>query len=285
MLPAQSGGAVSRLDVQPWAGPALPGRTAGGYACETPDGILFAGGVPGGKDGASPVWFLPRGGDHWDRSAVVVPAWTAGAPWGEGMVCAGGIADGQPTGRVQCVGVRDGRVSATDLPPLPVAVAGASAAVVDATLYVFGGASSVEPPKLESTLWTLALVVRPARPGDRVPRCRVRGGPLCAATSQYGGFCIFGGMTPGGQGSGREKFQGLGPDLGVSPRAARGHQHDGLAAAGGPALAAGGTPARCPWARLTSSCSACRQRDGGGGICSTRRRTRPRGQSVRFSST
>ena len=121
------------------------------------------------------------------------------------MVCAGGLVDGQPTARVQLVGVRDGRVSTTDLAPLPVAVAGASAAVIDATLYVFGGASSLEPPKLESTLQTLALAT-PGAAWRSVAALPDAGRALCAATSQYGGLCIFGGMTPGRPGA-DDKFQ------------------------------------------------------------------------------
>ena len=204
-LMAQPGGAVSKLEVRPWAGPVLLGQTDGGFACETPAGILFMGGTTGGKEGTSPAWFLPRGADRWESSTVLVPKWTAGAAWSEGMVCAGGLVDGQPTARVQFIGVRDGRANATDLTPLPVALAGASAAVIDGTLYVFGGASSLRPPKVENALWTLALA-KPGATWQRGAALPAAGRFLCAATSQYGSLCIFGGMTLGGQGT-NEKLQ------------------------------------------------------------------------------
>ena len=133
-LPSAARGAIAvrrrrRSTVKAWPGPRARRRTPRQAASPVKPGteasLLAARPCRAGRR-ARAVWFLPAAGAMWQTSSVTVPAWTASAPWGEAMVCAGGLVDGQPTNRVRAHRRQDGQVSRRELAPLPEAVAGAA---------------------------------------------------------------------------------------------------------------------------------------------------------------
>jgi SSS family transporter len=197
--------ATEKMLIQPWKIPTLPASTAAGFLFRLNDCFAAGAAATAETPRALTVWTLPadaRSGAaaQWRDSGVVVASDCAAAQWGDAIICAGGLSDGNPSSRVTVVRVAAGRVSASALPALPKALAGAGAAVLGDTLYVFGGVSSLAPAKLESALMTLDLGKAGAswKIGPPLPDA---GRAYFAVTGQYGMLCVFGGTVSRADGS------------------------------------------------------------------------------------
>ena len=101
-VPAQAQAiAFQKLAIRKWAGPDLSGDTSGvsrgacatgGFSsqpCRRP-----AGGMTQDRCGS-----CLRMAARWQESSVGVPAWTAGASWGDTIICAGGLIGEHPSNR------------------------------------------------------------------------------------------------------------------------------------------------------------------------------------------
>jgi N-acetylneuraminic acid mutarotase len=141
-----------------------------------------------------------NGNAAWKKAPASIPVWTAAARHGHALLCAGGIVDGLPTRRVAKLIGNGDEVSMESLPDLPIPLAGAGAAVIGAKLLVFGGLSSIDPPVLENTLWTLDLNQAGAKWNREAP-LPGPGRAFAGVTSQYDALCVFGGMVAGGDGA------------------------------------------------------------------------------------
>ena len=201
-----------KMVLQPWQIPPLAACTTGGFLFNA-GGCFVAGAAAGtGPSPALTVWTLPgkpetRPQEQWNNSGVAVAAWSACAQWNDTVISAGGLLDGKPVATVASLRIAGGKLSLSHLPALPMALAGAGAAIIGQTLYVFGGISSLEPVVEENGLWKLDL----GRPGARWeagPPLPAGGRAFFAATAQYDILCVFGGVVA--QGAGR---------LGVSKQA------------------------------------------------------------------
>ncbi len=193
-----------KIAITPWSTAALPASTHGGFAGKTSTHLLIAASSQK-NPGTLSVWSVPvpSNSEAWKESTVSVPSWSAAAAWSNSVVVVGGLKNGQPTNQVSVLETdAQGNVSSRDLPPLPQAVVGAGAAMIGDMLYVFGGASSVEPTVFENTLWKLDLSkgVQGAQwlKGEAFPGA---GRAFFGATEQYGMLCVFGGVVAGDKGS------------------------------------------------------------------------------------
>ncbi len=138
------------------------------------------------------LWSAPADpGNPWEDTGIEVPVDAAAAHRGSAWILVGGLREGAPIASVSILELVNGRPSLRPLPDLPVAVAGAGAAVIADKLYVFGGATCVAPFIPTADLWILNLTAPtswtagPKFPGE--PRA------YAAATAQYGMLCLFGG--------------------------------------------------------------------------------------------
>jgi SSS family transporter len=155
-------------------------------------------------DGALSIWTCSKSNGEavartWKESTVSVPAWVASAQHADQLIIAGGLLDGRPVAAVSRLGLDEaGGVKTESLPDLPMPLAGAGAAMIGNTLYVFGGVSSLEPPVFEKKLWKLDIT-------DGIPAgswLEGEGFPnspraFFGVTAQYGMLCVFGGIEPG----------------------------------------------------------------------------------------
>jgi solute:Na+ symporter, SSS family len=153
-------------------------------------------------DTALALWTLKMGSDaaSWQRSEASAPVWTAAARRGSEVLFAGGLVDGRPTDRVGMLVVGGDKVTTAALPALPRPLAGAGAAVIGSELLVFGGLSSMDPPVLENSLWTLDLDRKDAQWSKAQPLPGA-GRAFAAVTSQYDALCVFGGLVAGDDGN------------------------------------------------------------------------------------
>lgn len=196
---------AQKIELKSVGFPKLPGKVGGGVVGKIGGSLLAA--VPAETprtDGELAVWTCPvnqggDGGNAWKETSVTLPAWAASAPWEDRLIVAGGLQAGKPVASLSMLSLdAAGEVKSERLPDLPQPLAGASAAVIGTTLYVFGGMSSVEPPVFEKRLWELDFT-------DGVPATSWREGEgfpnspraFAAVTAQYGMLCVFGGIEPG----------------------------------------------------------------------------------------
>jgi SSS family transporter len=190
-----------KFEVVPRKAAPLRADLTGGFAAADRQ-VLLVGARETTTDPALALWTLRMGreGANWKRSGASAPVWTAAARRGSAVFCAGGLADGSPTDRVSKLWVSGDKVMIEDLPKLPRPLAGAGAAVIGSKLLVIGGLSSVEPPVLENTLWTLDLDQQDARWSEADPLPGA-GRAFAAVTSQYDALCVFGGLVAADDGA------------------------------------------------------------------------------------
>lgn len=185
------------LAVAPWNVPPLPASAAGGFVHLSHGALIAAAGAEPAPLVAATI-FPERAEAGWKFSDVTVPRWAAAARAGDRLFLAGGLVDGRPTSRVIALEAKpDGALAVTELPPLPQAVAGAGAAVLDGQLVVFGGVSALEPPVFERRLWQLDLAAGPGAAWEEGPTFPGAGRAFFAAGEQQGAFCVFGGLVSG----------------------------------------------------------------------------------------
>ena len=184
--------------------PGLSQMMPGGFVGKAGNALLVAAPSAAARgDGALSVWTCPRSSDageakSWKESQVNVPSWSASAPWEDRLIVAGGLLGGKSVATVSILSVDGtGAVKSSALPDLPKPLAGAGAAMIGTTLYVFGGISSLEPAVFEKQLWKLEFT-------DGAPSSTWREGEVFpnspkaffAVTAQYGMLCVFGGIGP-----------------------------------------------------------------------------------------
>ncbi len=202
---AESPEVAQKIELKSGVLPGLPASPQGGWLGKSKNTVLAAATPNAARpDGALSVWTCPlpsdpKEGKSWKESTVTVPVWAASAQWGDKLIVAGGLSGGKPVSSISVLSVDDsGAVKSERLPDLPQPLAGAGAAMIGTTLYVFGGVSSLEPAAFEKKLWKLnfsdgapaaAWLEGEAFPNS--PRA------FFAVTEQYGMLCVFGGIEPG----------------------------------------------------------------------------------------
>jgi SSS family transporter len=204
LFAGNSGSLTQKIEVKPAVCPPLPSMGSGGFTARS-KAVVLASATPTSPrdDGGLAVWTTPivaasSAEAVWVESTTIVPAWAANAQWENRVVVAGGMISGRPASKVTLLeATAEGALVAEDLPPLPQPLAGAGAAMIGTTLYVFGGVSSVEPAVFEKKLWKLDFT-------DGVPAAAWLEGEafpnspraFFAVTAQYGMLCVFGGVEP-----------------------------------------------------------------------------------------
>jgi SSS family transporter len=196
---------AQKIELKSGVLPGLPGSLKGGLLGKAKNAVLAAAASDAPRtDGALVVWSCqltsdPKKGKSWKESTVTVPAWAASAQWGDKWIVVGGMMAGKPVSSISVLSVDDsGAVKSEILPNLPQPLAGAGAAVIGTTLYVFGGVSSLEPATFEKKLWKLNLS------GGVSDAAWLEGGAFpdvprafFGVTEQYGMLCVFGGIKQG----------------------------------------------------------------------------------------
>ncbi len=200
MFAGETGNSTQKIEVKPTGSPPLPFLVGGGFAAKSKGRLLVAAATTSQRDdGALAVWAALGGGGAWEESKTIVPAWAANAQWDDRVVVAGGMISGKPISEVTLLQANaEGGLVVEKLPSLPQPLAGAGAAMIGQTLYVFGGVSSLEPAVFEKKLWKLHFI-------DGVPATTWSEGEVFpnspraffAVTAQYGMLCVFGGVEPG----------------------------------------------------------------------------------------
>lgn len=139
-------------------------------------------------------WSTVTESSTWIASTARLPAWAGTALSSAGLFRVGGLEAGQITASVVRINTAADGPVLTQLPPLPVALAGAGAAVLGNTLYVVGGASSLQSPTPANSLWLLDLGSPGAvwREGPPLPG---KARAFAAVIEQFGMVCVFGGVT------------------------------------------------------------------------------------------
>lgn len=173
--------------------PAPSFSTTGGFLVHLSDDTLVASG--GGASGQR-AWILQPGAKTWTETDVELAPFAAAARWGDKVVVAGGMKDGQPVSDVVVLTISGGSVQKDTLPALPGPVAGAGAAVINDILYVVGGAKDGAAKDLSKDLAFLNLHGGTWAKGPEFPAA---GRAYFAASEQYGMLCLFGGVDGEGK--------------------------------------------------------------------------------------
>ena len=203
-LAAKPAEASQRIELKSAVAPGLPASLQGGLVGKLGNSLVAAAApnTPRG-DGALVIWTSPLASaagskKSWTESSATVPAWAASAQWDGRLIVAGGMRGGIPVSTVSVLSADPaGGLKSEPLPDLPQPLAGAGAAMIGTTLYVFGGVSSVEPAVFEKKLWKLEF-------SDGVPASSWSEGEgfpaspraFFAVTAQYGMLGVFGGIGP-----------------------------------------------------------------------------------------
>jgi SSS family transporter len=205
VMAAKTPGVAQKIEMKSTGIPGLPELMPGGFLGKAGNVLLAAAPAPAPRaDGALSIWTCPRSSDaenvkSWKESTATAPVWAASAQWEDRLIVAGGLLGGKPVSTVSVLSVDgSGAVKSSALPDLPRPLAGAGAAMIGTTLYVFGGVSSLEPAVFEKNLWKLDFTDgAPATTwleGEAFPNSPRA---FFAVTAQYGMFCVFGGVEPG----------------------------------------------------------------------------------------
>jgi SSS family transporter len=170
-----------------------PFQISGGTLCSF--GNLVAATTDNGS--SSEVWLGDQqGAGNWKKSELSLPLNAATAKWNGSWIFAGGELEKRPVASVGILELADGMPTLRPLPDLPRPVTGAAAAVIENSLYVFGGDTRTDAEGPVSDLWILNLKnpvewkKGPVFPSS--PRA------FAAATEQYGMLCVFGGQGKNG---------------------------------------------------------------------------------------
>jgi SSS family transporter len=197
MMPATYGGEEPerlKLSVKPSDMSFPPGDFTGGFLSEW-DGSLLAGNAEGS--------LLLRGpaGSEWVATGERFPLWAAQTSAAGKQYLAGGLVENRPVNTVEELAIEGGKIVRKQLPPLPAAVAGAAAAVVEGRLYVVGGVRALDPPAFETRAWSLDIT-NPAAGWTELPALPSVPRAFASACSQYGTLVLVGGLVPSPEGTG-----------------------------------------------------------------------------------
>ncbi len=191
---------VQPIEVKPGGLPALPADSPAEFVTVLGSTALAV--VPAG-DGFA-LWTAPAGAADakWSPVEKVTPRrWSGYAAAGDALYAVGGLEAGQPSARVQQFTLdAGGAVVGKDLPNLPVPVVAAGVGVLDKALYVFGGATSLQPPALEKTLWKLDLTT-PGAAWENLGPYPGAARAFAAVATQQGVFGVFGGLVAAADGT------------------------------------------------------------------------------------
>ena len=146
----------------------------------------------GSSQNRTELWTAPAGNmQQWQPMDIAIPQDAAIAGYDQGLAVIGGREDMGLSGKAFLVDLIKTQPIIRKLPDLPKPVAGASAAVVGETLYVFGGLTSLHPEEFSKDLWIIDLPNPTAwRSGSSFPGDERA---FSASTEQYGMLCLFGG--------------------------------------------------------------------------------------------
>jgi len=140
------------------------------------------------------LWTAKRDANtRWNESDLVIPAASSVVVWKDSVILIGGVLEGKPLRTASLVSVGGQGLLTRQLPELPRPLAGAVSSVIDGRLYVFGGMSSIDPPVLEKTLWTIDLSEAKAWKNEEAFPGEPRA--FGTAVAQNGLFCLFGGIV------------------------------------------------------------------------------------------
>ncbi|MEY3897475.1 MAG: hypothetical protein RLZZ214_2996 [Verrucomicrobiota bacterium] len=193
-------GVAQKIELKSGGLPGLPGSLNGGLVGKLGSTLIAAAAsrAPRG-DGALALWTAEAvGASSWKETTVIVPAWAAAAQWEDRLIVAGGMLGEKPVASLSILSMdASGALKSERLPDLPQPLAGAGAAMIGTTLYVFGGVSSMEPAVFEKKLWKLDFTDGVPAPswseGEDFPDSPRA---FFAVTAQYGMLCAFGGIGP-----------------------------------------------------------------------------------------
>ncbi len=186
-----------KIEIRKESTPAFSAMAEGSVAGKAGRFLVATGKAGSGDTRSLSLWASDssKAGGSWEETAILSLPWAAAAQWGEKLVIVGGLADGKPSRAVRLIESVDGASPGErSLAELPVALAGAGAAVVGDVLHVFGGVSSLNPASFEKGLWKLNLA-SPAATWVKGEDFPARPRAFFAATQQYGMLCVFGGVT------------------------------------------------------------------------------------------
>jgi SSS family transporter len=126
-------------------------------------------------------------------------AWAATTQYDDALILAGGLLQGNPTGKVTKISWDHKKLLSVELPPLPKAVVGAGAAIVGQKLYVVGGTPSIRSHEALRDVYSLDLT-DPKAGWQTIPPLPGSGKILPMVTGQYELLEVIGGRTPDDQG-------------------------------------------------------------------------------------
>jgi solute:Na+ symporter, SSS family len=182
--------------------PDLPRALHGAFAGTHQGVVLVAGGVY--VDGVEPspsrdVYALRPAASSWERVGELpeAVAWGGSASHGQGLICVGGLIDGEATARVMRVSLVEGRVRVDRLPDLPTPVARPGAAISSNALFVAGGRMSVNGQEDSGAFLRLDLA-EPTAAWESLPSWpgAARSSPVLVGLQ--GTVFLFGGSASGG---------------------------------------------------------------------------------------
>ncbi len=188
----KAGDALVKLELGKW--PALPAVSApGAFAGDVGGALVVLGGES--ASGSAQVLPLAAGAASARWSEVPAPfarAWGAVAQGTGELIAVGGLENGRVSAAVDRLQWTNGQLVRTELPALPVPLAGAGAALIGKKLYVVGGLRALDADQAENSLFVLDLsAATPAwKTLEPLP------GPgrfLTAVTGQYDFLQIYGG--------------------------------------------------------------------------------------------
>jgi len=140
---------VRAIELKPWAAPALTGSTDGGFSALIDGrwllGLRDADTTGGLALSSRSVREAANDPGDWRRHPLSTPLWAATALHGEAIILVGGLLDDQPERAVTRITLQNGELRSDPLPALPSPRIAAGAAVLNRTLYVFGGSASLAP--------------------------------------------------------------------------------------------------------------------------------------------
>jgi len=140
----------------------LPSPVVGAFIGASEDCLIVFGGRPFSSDSSYDSIFLPKdaspGISGWHTfTAQHLRSFGCSVTWNNGLICIGGLDAAGPSRGVTRLVYADGAVHEESMPDLPFPLVAAGAAVLDDSLYVFGGARSADGIDLSAELLSLSL--------------------------------------------------------------------------------------------------------------------------------